>query len=549
MAPAGEGESQVTVTEAKAAPAPALPAQAALPQIKTNPYIGTLGVFLGAGVATLNARLISIGLADIRGARGFGFDEASWIPTVLDMAMMFSGVFCVFLNSRLGPRRILLPCAAFFTIASILLPLSPNISVVFALLVLAGLTSGTFYSLTLTFALIALPRRLVIFGIAAYAGDIVFDSNMASALQGWYAEHLSWHWIFWTAAIVTPLMMICVYFGIPRRSVPAEPGPSWRGFTYFSLGLALLTGAMDQGERLDWLHSGVIVGMGTAGLFLLAATWVRRKLQPNTIANLEFLKTRNTIILASAIFVFRFTLLAGYVLVPGFLGNIQHYRAIQTGQALAWVAAPQLFIVWLVAVIIIFTNSRLVLAVGLTVTSVACWICAHVDSSWAGTSFEAIELALAVGFACSYIGMVGSIVLEALEGGALTKPANIATFSGLMHFTRIFGGSVGVAIMTRLITVRERFHSNLLGLHVQAGSWLTDERLRMLTGGLFPVSTGSPEAQHRAIDILSQQVRGQAYTQAISDGFLAIGWISAAFLLVMLTMRPIKLSYKDLRNM
>ena len=545
--PAGDGESQVTVTEAKAAPP--TPAQAGPPQIKTNPYIGTLGVFLGAGIATLNARLISIGLADIRGAHGFGFDEASWIPTVLDMAMMFSGVFCVFLNSRLGPRRILMPCAAFFTIASFLLPFAPNIWVMFGLLVLAGLTSGTFYSLTLTFALIALPRRLVIFGIAAYAADIVFDSNMASALQGWYAEHLSWHWIFWTAAIVTPLMMICVYFGVPRRAAPSDPGPSWRGFAYFSLGLALLTGALDQGERLDWLHSSLIVGMGTAGLFLLAAAWARRVLRPNTTVNLEFLNTRNTIILASSIFVFRFTLLAGYVLIPGFLGNIQHYRAIQTGQALAWVAAPQLVVVWLVALIIIYTNSRLILAVGLTVTAVACWTCAHVDSSWAGNSFEPIELALAVGFACSYIGMVSSIVLEALAGGALSKASNIATFSGVMHFTRIFGGSVGVAIMTRLVTVRERFHSNLLGLHVQASSWLTDERVRMVTGGLFPASTGSPEAQHRAIDILSQQVRGQAYTLAISDGFIAIGWISAVFLLVLLTMRPIKLSYKDLRNM
>ena len=533
------------VTEVKAAP---VPAQSIPSPIKTNPYIGTLGVFLGAGVATLNARLISIGLADLKGANGFGFDEGSWIPTVLDMAMMFSGVFCVFLNSRLGPRRILMPAAFLFTIASIALPFSPNIWVMFGLLVLAGLTSGTFYSLTLTFALVALPRRLVIFGIAAYAADIIFDSNIASAVQGWYAEHLSWHWIFWNAAIFTPLMMVCVHFGIPRRSVPAEPGPSWRGFAYFSLGLALLTGALDQGERLDWLHSGVIVGMGTAGLFLLAAALVRRILQPNTVVNLAFLKTRNTLILASSIFVFRFTLLSGYMLIPGFLGNVQHYRAIQTGQALAWVAAPQFLVVWLVAVIIIYTNSRLIQAVGLTLTTVACWLCAHVDSSWAGTSFQAIELALAVGFACSYIGMLSSIVLEALGGGALNKASNIATFSGLMHFTRIFGGSVGVAIMTRLVSVREQFHSNVLGLHVHAG-WLTDERVRMLTGGLFPASDGLQEAHHLAIDILSQQVRGQAYTLAISDGFIAIGWISAAFLLVMLLMRPFRISYKDLRKM
>ena len=418
-----------------------------------------------------------------------------------------------------------------------------------ALVVIAGLVSGTFYSLTMTFVLTTLPKRLIIFGIAAYAADIVFVSNIASVLEGWYVEHLSWHWIFWNAAIFTPFMMICVYFGIPRRSVPADPRPSWRGFTYFSLGLALLYGALDQGERLDWLNSGVIVAMLAAGLFLVFAAWVRRMLQPNPILKLDFLNSRNIIIIALSIFMFKFAHLATIVLIPGFLSNIQQYRALQTGHALAWVAVPMFAVVWLVAAIIIRTNSRLILALGLTAASGGCWICAHLDSSWAGTSFETVELLLATGFACTYVGLVGSIVLEGLEAGALTSAAKAATFSGFMHFIRIFGGQIGVAVMTRFITVRERFHSNMLGLNVQAGSWLTDQRLHMLTGGLLPGSTGLVESQARAVALLSKQVQAQAYTLAIGDGFILVGWMAVAYLLLMLFLRPGKVSYKDLRNM
>jgi len=176
-----------------ASPAPATPAKK---PFATNPYVGILGVFLGAGLATLNARLISVGLPDLRGAIGLGVDEASWIPTALNMATMFSGVFIVFVNVLLGPRRILLPAAAIFTIASAVLPFASGYWQMIALVVIAGLTSGTFYSLTMTFVLTALPKRLIIFGIAAYAADIVFISNFASAIEGWYIEHLSWHWIF-----------------------------------------------------------------------------------------------------------------------------------------------------------------------------------------------------------------------------------------------------------------------------------------------------------------------------------------------------------------
>src|SRR5258705_9429235 len=169
----------------------------------------------------MNSRLLGVGLADLRGALGLSFDQASWLPTALNMAMMFSGVFCVFLSAIYGPRRILLFAASVFTITAILLPSSANFWAMLALEVLAGLASGTFYSLTMTFVLTSLPKRLIIFGIAAYAADIIFVSNIASALQGWYSEHLSWRWIFWNASIFTPLMMICVYFGIPSRSVPA----------------------------------------------------------------------------------------------------------------------------------------------------------------------------------------------------------------------------------------------------------------------------------------------------------------------------------------
>lgn len=194
-------------------------------------------------------------------------------------------------------------------------------------------------------------------------------------------------------------------------------------------------------------------------------------------------------------------------------------------------------------------NSRLTLALGLTLVALVCWACARVDSAWAGSNFEALELLLALGLAASYVGLVSSVVLEALESGALTSAVNAATLSGFMHFIRLFGGEVGTATMNRVITVRERFHDNAIGLHVQAGKWLTDERVRALSAGLLPSSNGPDEAQSRAIGILSQQVRGQSYTMAISDGFVVICWMVVLYLLLLLFLRRAKFSYKDLRKL
>src|SRR5260221_6907392 len=75
-------------------------------------YIGTLGVFLGAGISTLNGRLISVGLPDLRGALGLGVDEAAWIPTAYNMALMFMAPLSVYLGALLGVRRVRAPRAS-----------------------------------------------------------------------------------------------------------------------------------------------------------------------------------------------------------------------------------------------------------------------------------------------------------------------------------------------------------------------------------------------------------------------------------------------------
>ena len=87
------------------------------------------------------------------------------------------------------------------------------------------------------------------------------------------------------------------------------------------------------------------------------------------------------------------------------------------------------------------------------------------------------------------------------------------------------------------------------GLYVQTASWDTNYRLKMLTLGMLPHSAGLEEAQHRAVAILSSQVRAQAYTLAVSDGFILIIWVIFTYLLLLPWMRPNKISYIQLSKM
>jgi MFS transporter, DHA2 family, multidrug resistance protein len=517
-------------------------------ELSKSPLLGILGVIIGAGVVTLTSRMISLGLADFKGHRGFGYDEGTWIGTAFDVGLMFIGPFTVYLGGLIAPRRILLRAAALFTLISIFLPLIHNYALVIVALCLAGLTSGTFYPLTLTFALRNIPLKYLPFTIALYASFVDGAVNIAPSLYGWYREHLSWEWMFWNSAVITPLMMFCIYFGIPK-SPPAKEhseAPSFAGFLYASAGLALILAACEQGERLDWWRSGVFTALFVSGSFLLLCSLTRRLRSPNPLVDMPYLRNRDTILLGTGLFFFRFFLVTTIILIPQSLA-LHGFEPDQIGPAVIWTAASFLPLA-LVAGVLLVSNvdPRLLLASGFAAMAFASLLNAEMTSAWAAANYYRTEFLMGFGQCFAFIGLVSAIILQGLFSGGLAKPQRILTFSAFFHTVRIFGGTIGAILMGRFVAEREKFHSNLLGLHVQRGNWITDGSLRQLTAGAFAKSSGLAQAAGRAVDVVSARLRLQAYTLSVNDGFYLVAWTCAIALLFVACLRESPLKYGDL---
>ena len=524
-------------------------AAAAMPaEVSTRPLLGILGVVMGAGVVTLTSRMISLGLADFKGVHGFGYDEGAWIGTAFDIGLMFIGPFTVFLGGLMGPRRILLAAAAIFTVLLIFLPLVHSYSLVIAMVLLSGLTSGTFYPLTLTYALRNIPLRYLPYTIALYATSVDGAVNIAPSLYGWYRDHLSSNWMFWNSALMTPLMMICIYYGIPKAPSAKKSGeaPSFAGFLYASTGLAMLLAACEQGERLDWWRSGVFNALFAGGTFFLLSALIRRLRRPNPLVALPYLLKRNTMLLGTLLFWFRFTLCTTIILVPQALA-IRGFEPDQIGPAIIWSALPLIPLAFTAALLLLRKfDPRLLLAIGLTCTASAAWLNSQYSSTWAAENFYRTELLTGVGQAFAFIGLVGCIVLQAIFAGALAKPEWVLTFSAFFHTVRIFGGTAGAIYMGHFIARREKLHSNLLGLHVSSGDWITSLNVHAMIAGLYPKSSGIAVAGARTIDLIAARLRLQAYSLSINDGFLLIAWSCACALIFVALLRRSPLDYGDL---
>lgn len=511
---------------AVATPAPAAPATAPLP------WLGIVAVLVGAIATTLTSRLTTIGLADVRGAVSAGFDEGAWISTAFSASQMFIGPLAIFLGRAFSPRRVLMVGCLAYGFAELLIPFAPDLRAMLLLQVLAGLGSGTFIPLTASFILLSLPRKLWPWGLGAYSMNIILGLNVASSLEGWYVEHARWDWIFWQNAVVAiPLFFL---YGFGLRRVPVDHdylrGGDFRGMLLGAIGFTLVFVALDQGDRLDWFGSTFIAGVFAAGLIMLGLFLLHETTLPTPSVDFGMLVRRNVLLCFGLVMCTRFLVTSSNTLVANFLIQVRGLRPLDVGDALLWVALPQLVIAPTVAWLLNRIDARFAIGVGFTIATTGFLLATGITSSWAEGDFKEALLLQAVG---ETLGLTAVVYFFAHHVG----PADGITFGALIQTARLFGGELGTSLLVSFTRKAEQWHSNFIGQHVAIDSPLTDARLNAYATAVAPLSQGTGTMEARGAGLLAAAVRGQAYTLSILDGFLLASGVGVLAVVIVLCLR------------
>jgi MFS transporter, DHA2 family, multidrug resistance protein len=481
-----------------------------------RPYVGILGVLLGAIMSTFGSRVTSFGIADLRGGLHLGFDEGAWMTTSFGVGQMLIGVCCPYLGAIFGVRRVLLVGIVLFFIASLLGPLSPNLSAFLAMQFLAGVGSGTFIPLTTNFIVRSLPKRLVVYGIAAYAMNSELSQNVSASLEGWYSDNWSWRWIDWQYCGLLPVMFACIWYGVPREKVNMTllRDLDWPGLAYSGLGFCLLFAGLDQGNRLDWTNNGLVNGLLIAGALVTLAFAVREFRVRKPFLNLRLLARQNLLLPMLILASFRFIILSTAYIIPTYLQSVQNFRELQVGSVLLWIALPQIAIVLPLGALLKRVDGRFVLGVGAALVSIACLMATQLTSDWATDDFMASQLLQALGQSFALTAVVFLVVRS-------INPTDALTIGALMQFSRLFGGEIGTAFMQTFVRIREQVHSNLIGLHVDSLAGLTVDRLAAYRNAVGTHITDLTITTATATKLLSAAIARQAAVLSFIDGFLA----------------------------
>ena len=421
---------------------------------------GLAGILLAALMAGMNSRVGSLALADIRGALGFGLDDASWLTTAYSagelIAMPFAAWFAVTLSVRRFSLWMLGVCAAI----AVVLPLLHNLNLLLIMRFAQGLASGTMIPLLMMVALKSLPPSIRLHGLALYALTATFAPQVSTWLAGrWTDAWFDWRWVYWQVIPLAGMAASLVAWGLPREPIRIERfrEANWSGMACGVPALGLIVVALDQGVRLDWFQSPLITVSLVAGFILFAVFLLTEWYHPTPFIKLQILERRN-LGLGFTIFLFLLVTLTSGSLLPAFyLANVQNYRPVQIAPVALLVALPQLILGSAVALLLYqkWVDARIVFASGLALIALACFSGMHLTSDWNRNQFVLAQTLQALGQPLAVVAMLFLVT-------SVVQPSEGPYVSGLINTLRAFGSLAGAALIAQLIVVRTRFHVDML---------------------------------------------------------------------------------------
>ncbi len=120
-------------------------------------------------------------------------------------------------------------------------------------------------------------------------------------------------------------------------------------------------------------------------------------------------------------------------------------------------------------------------------------------------------------------------------GAALAKgPPYLVNFITIFLFTQITGSMLTTGILGSFVTLREKFHSNILVESILLQNPQVAQRVSQLSAGYSHVITDAALLKAEGLSLLGAQVTREAYILAYNDTFLLISVCAAAALVVLL---------------
>jgi DHA2 family multidrug resistance protein len=507
-----------------------------------NPWLIAIVVALASFMEVLDTTIANVVLPYIAGGLGVSEDEASWVVTTYLVANAIILTASPFLTRMLGRKTFFLISLGLFTLSSILCGFAPNLDALLLFRILQGFGGGGMVPVAQSILANVFPpakrgQAFALFGVAVVVAPVV-----GPTLGGWLADNWSWQWCFLINAPVgaVALALISVLLREPKPESEGQPSQQQgRGFDVIGFALvATFLGALevvlDRGLEDDWFGSSFIVTFSVvcAAAFVLMIPWEMSRRDP--MIDLRMVATRQfgacfLVMLATGAI-----LLATTQFLPQLVQQDFGYTATWAGLLLAPGGVVTMVMMFVVGRLAAKVQPKYLIIAGAVIIALSMYQMTNVYGDLGFWYMARSRMLLGVGLPLIFV----PIMTASYDGIAHSKTDQA---SALINAARNTGSSIGVSIISNVLTHRQQFHQSRLVESVLPSSVQYQDTLHRVTDYFVAQGNALLQAQQQAIQWIGAQVQVQASFLAYMDAFWALMLISLAIVPLALTLREVKL--------
>jgi DHA2 family multidrug resistance protein len=506
----------------------------------TNPWLIAIVVALASFMEVLDTTIANVALPYIAGGMGVSEDEASWVVTTYLVSNAIILTASSFLARMLGRKPFFLICLGLFTLSSVLCGFAPNLNTLLLFRILQGLGGGGMVPVAQSILADAFPpakrgQAFAVFGVAVVVAPVV-----GPTLGGWLSDNLSWQWCFLINGPVG-LMAMALIAAILREPARAA-GPTAQqgnrfdviGFMLVATFLAALEVVLDRGLEDDWFASPFIVTFAVicALAFVLMIPWELSRRNPmidlRMVASRQFGACFLVMLATGAI------LLATTQFLPQLVQQDFGYTATWAGLVLSPGGVVTMVMMFVVGRLAAKVQPKYLIVAGAVLIALSMYGMTNVYGDLGFWFMARSRMLLGVGLPLIFV----PIMAASYDG---IPPSKTDQASAMINAARNTGGSIGVSIVSNVLTHREQFHQSRLVEQVIPSSTTYQDTLQQITGFFTAQGSSLAQAHDQAIQWIGAQLQAQASFLAYMDAFWVLMLISLAAVPLALTLRKVKL--------
>ncbi len=341
----------------------------------------TVSIMMAAIMGVLDSTIVSVALPQIQGALSASPEQVIWVLTSYIVATAISTPLSGWLAGRFGMKQIILLAIAGFTVTSMLCGIATSLPQMVAFRLLQGLFGAAFIPLSQAVLLNINPPERHNQALSVWAAGVMTAPIAGPLVGGYLTEAFSWRWCFFINLPVGALAFLGVAAFMPReRAGPFRPF-DFLGFGALALFVAALQMMLDRGPVRDWFSSAEIWAYTLAAGAAFWVFLVHSLTAKNAFFDPALTRDRNLVTACFFNFTLGVLLMSSMGIMPNMLQGLMGYPPMISGVTNVPRGAGTLLAILLAGRVSGRMNTRLLLAIALTIATVGIWITTRFDLS------------------------------------------------------------------------------------------------------------------------------------------------------------------------